>query len=107
MLTAGYVGLFLANVRGVSKYALGGQRVPTVAEMQQLKQRLELSLFYIIRLPEPAVQLVPLKRTSAGQAAHLLVQVPTKAVAKQLVEQGVSLPNELFLRFAWHKFDRQ
>jgi hypothetical protein len=35
------------------------------------------------------------------------VQVPTKAVAKQLVEQGVSLPNELFLRFDWHKFDRQ
>ncbi|WIA35953.1 hypothetical protein OEZ86_004331 [Tetradesmus obliquus] len=83
MLLAKYVELLLAGVRGVAPYALSGQRVPTVAEIQQIRQQLEASLGG--RLPEPAVQLVPLKRTAAGQAAHLLVQVPSAAVAKQLV----------------------
>jgi hypothetical protein len=69
---------------------------------QQIKQRLESSLGY--RLPEPAVQLVRLGRTAGGQAVHLLVQVPTAAVAKQLIEQGMDLPNGLFPRFAKHKF---
>jgi hypothetical protein len=104
MLTAAYVGLLLAGVRGVGRYALGGQRVPSAAEIQQVKAQLEASLG--MRLPDPAVQLVPLKRTAAGQAAHLLVQVPTAAVAKQLVEQGVSLHNRLYLRFAKHKFKK-
>jgi hypothetical protein len=59
-----------------------------------------------MRLSDPAVQLVTLKRTAAGQAAHLLVQVPTAAVAKQLVEQGVSLHNGSYLRFAKHEFKK-
>jgi hypothetical protein len=102
MLTVAYVGPLLVGVRSVSKYALrGGQRVPSVAEMQWIKRHMEFSLG--CRLPDPAVQLVPLSRTAGGQAAHLLVQVPTAAVAKQLVEQGISPSNGLFMRFEKHK----
>jgi hypothetical protein len=38
------------------------------------------------------VQVVPLKHT-AGTAAHLLVNEPSKQWVKKLVEQGVLLPN--------------
>lgn len=97
---AGFVGPVLAKVRRTSRYKLSGQRVPSAAELQQFQQLLEGSLGE--RLPSPAVQVVPLHRSANGQAAHLLVQVPTAAIASKLVKVGLSMADGLYLRFARH-----
>lgn len=104
MLLASYVGKLLAGFRQISEYQLGGKRVPSQDELQQITQLLESSLG---RLPQPAVQLVPLTRKPAGQAAHLLVRVPTAAMAKKLVKEGISLPNGNFLRFEQPKLTQK
>jgi hypothetical protein len=82
--------VYLVTLRGKSVYRDLGSRIPSDQEKQTLKS--DLGAYVKQPLPQPAVQVVPLKHT-AGTAAHLLVNVPSMQWVKKLVEQGLLLPN--------------
>jgi hypothetical protein len=106
ILKAHYLGVYLAALRGKSLYRNLGSRIPSDQEKQALLS--DLGAYLKQPLPQPAVQVVPLKHT-AGTAAHLLVNVPSKQWVKKLVEQGVLLPNRggIYLGFEEPKLARK
>ena len=105
ILPASYLGVYLAALRSCSVYRLGS-RIPTAQEIAALQS--DITAYVKQPLPQPAVQVVPLKHT-AGTAAHLLVNVPSKSWMKKLVEQGVVLPNRggIYIRFEEPKMARK
>ena len=106
VMKAHYLGVYLAALRGKSVYRNLGSRIPSVQEQQALQA--DLAAHIKQPLPQPAVQVVPLK-PSTGTVAHLLVSVPSKQWVKKLVEQGLVLSSRggIYLGFEEPKLARK
>eukprot|EP00877_Chromochloris_zofingiensis_P014509 jgi/Chrzof1/9311/UNPLg00280.t1 len=78
ILTANYLGCFLAHCRGISRYKLPqGACTPTQAELTSLQYVIEQQLGQLLPTVGPDLQIVPLKKT-AGQHMFLSMYHPQR-----------------------------
>eukprot|EP00877_Chromochloris_zofingiensis_P012345 jgi/Chrzof1/7364/Cz02g21040.t1 len=91
ILTANYLGCFLAHCRGISyrEHALQHKQSPPVCNSNRAAAGPTIG---------PDLQIVPLKKT-AGQAAHVLINVPSPEAAERLVSKGTLSKSGVFLAF--------
>jgi len=99
-----YVGNLLAAIRGISPYKLGGARVPTVEELDQIRQLVGEVLRAgereeVGEMPEdPPPQAIRGKATDKGQSASVLLAVPSQAAADELI-RGVTTTDGLYMKW--------
>ena len=99
-----YVGNLLAIFRGVPPYKLGGQRIPTEAELRRIKQLVGEILGageegVCGPMPDdPPPQALRSKPNSGGQVAAVLLAVPSQAAADKLII-GIQTTDGLFLKW--------
>ena len=99
-----YVGNLLAAIRGISPYKLGEDRIPTAGELEQIKQLVGEVLGAgekegVGVMPEdPPPQALRGKVSDKGQAASLLLAVPSQAAADELIS-GVTTSDGLYMKW--------
>eukprot|EP00877_Chromochloris_zofingiensis_P004800 jgi/Chrzof1/14320/UNPLg00593.t1 len=105
VLTANYLGCFLAHCRGISRYKLQGACTPTQAELTSLQHVIEQQVGQLLPTVGPDLHIVPLKKT-AGQAAHVLINLPSLEAAERLVSKGILSKSGVFLAFEMPKMGK-